>query len=134
MAAKDFSFTGGVSKSIEDRQAILAIDNEDDTEILVKILKPVGIRIIHKGTDGKQAIEMVRKHKTGLFFLDFDIEGLGSSEIYNKIKLNYPGMKIIVLARQLNKDQVTEANDSGVAGFLVKPLAIDAIKKILKKL
>ena len=133
MSAKDFSFTGKVV-DIEDRQAILAVDNDADTELLEKILKLSGIRILNTEKDGKTSLEMVRKHKTGLFFLDFDIDELGSVAVYDKIKATCPNIQIYVLAKQLNKEQVVEAREHGVVGFLVKPLTADAIKKLIKKI
>jgi len=135
MAAKDFSFTNQKQETdIKEKQAILAVDNEADTKILIDCLKPIRYRILGKTTNGNEAMEMARKHKTGLFFLDYDIATLGSMEALEKLRANNAKMKVIVLANKLDKDQVKDAKQRGVVGFLAKPLNDDAVKKVISKL
>jgi len=134
VAAKDFDFTTQSTKDIEDKQAIVAIDNDADIELIVKTLKADGIRVLGKGKNGDHAMEMARKHKMGTFFLDYDISELGSNAVLEKLKIKCPNIKVVVISKQLNKEQVNDAKKRGVVGFLAKPLKDDAIKKILTKL
>ena len=135
MAAKDFSFTNQKQETdIKEKQAIIAVDNDSDTKLLVDCLKPIRYRIVGKTKNGDEALEMVRKHKTGLFFLDYDIATLGSMEALEKIRANSDKIGVIVLAKKLDKEQVSDAKKRGVVGFLAKPLGEDAVKKVISKL
>lgn len=135
MAAKDFSFAKQKKEAdIKEKQAIVAVENEADTEIIESCLKPIRYRVLGKTVDGREALELARKHKTGLFFLDYDIATLGSMAVLEKIKANSAKIKVIVLANKLEKEQVSDAKKRGVVGFLAKPLNEDAVKKVISKL
>jgi DNA-binding NarL/FixJ family response regulator len=135
MAIKDFSFTSQKSDDISERQAIISLESDADSEKLIQILKKSRYRILgDTNQEANESLELVRKHKIGLFFLDFDIKALGSMLVLNKLKTNTPNIKTVVLAKLLNKEQVNDAKKNGVLGFLAKPVSEDAIKKLLSKL
>jgi len=135
MAAKDFSFTNQKQETdIKEKQAIIAVDAESDTKMLEQCLKPIRYRILCKTRNGNEAVEMARKHKMGLFFLDYDIATLGSMGVLEKIRVNGEKIKVVVLAKKLDKEQVSNAKKRGVVGFLAKPLNEEAVKKVLSKL
>lgn len=134
MSINDFSFVTQKNDNIKSRQAILSLESEKDIEKLSRILKVAKIHILGKTTEASVALELVRKHKSGLFFLDYDLQALGSMTVLDKIRANTPNVKIIVLANKLDKEQVSDAKKRGVAGFLAKPLTNDAISKLLSKL
>ena len=133
MAAQDFSFSDVKNRDTKVRQAVLALKNEADIITLSKILKEIRYRIIGKGNQSAEIIELLRKHKTGVLFIDFDLEKLGSIDTLSKIRISHPNFKIAIIATSLNKQQIEGAKKMGVCGFLGKPLATDAILKLLSK-
>ena len=133
MGTQEYSFSSK-KDDIKSKQAILAVEEKADVELIEKFLKTIRYRVLGKSTDNREVLELIRKHKTGLLFLDFDITELGTNAVLDKVKVNNPKMKMIILSKQLNKEQITDAKARGVAGFLAKPLTPDPVKKLLTKL
>jgi len=133
VSIKDFNFATQKSSDIKEKHAILAIEDKASSKGLSEILKTKGYRIIGETPNADEVLELVRKHKMGLLFLDFDVEGLGSMMILEKLKIKTPKIKTIIMANHLDKQQVTDARKRGVAGFLAKPLSKNAVVSLLSK-
>ena len=132
MTARDFSLSANKSDDIKYRQAILAMENEEDIECLSSVLKMAHCRILGKSQDKAEVSELMRKHKTGLFFLDYDINSLISEEFISSLQINYPDIKVIVLAKTMDKKQLDFVKSHGVSRFLAKPLTTKSIIKLIK--
>jgi len=134
VAIQDFNFTSNKKTSNPtSKQAVLAMDSETDVASLSKVLKQQRYHVLANTVQLKEIIEVCRKHKNGIIFLDFDIEKLSSMENLSKIKINFPNFKVVLTANVMDKQQVLDAKKNGVAGFLAKPLTPESIEKLLSK-
>jgi len=133
MAIANFSFAGDTPNDLKKRQAILSFQDEDDIHCLSNVLKKQRYRVTGKSQQVAEVLELLRKHKKGIFFLDFDIEKLGSFDFISKARALHPDFKIIIAAKTMNKEEIQSAKKLGIAGFLAKPLTADAVGKLLSK-
>jgi len=131
LTAKDFSFTKNSGDDIKTRQAILAVENDEDIECLSNTLKKHRFRILGKSRQLTEITELLRKYKTGVLFFDFDIEALTSETFITSLNVKYPKFKIILLAKTMNKAQLDYVKSHNIKRFLGKPLSTDAINKAL---
>ena len=133
MPIQDFSFSKQKASDPTKRQAVLALQNEEDINCLSKALKKLRYHIIGSSQKAPEIVEFLRKNRTGVLFIDIDIEKLGATDFVSKIKINCPDFKVVVIAEKMDKQQVEEAKKAGVVGFLAKPLTDEAVIKLLSK-
>ncbi len=130
MATKDFSFSKK-DDNIKNRQAILAMENDADIDCLSNSLRKRRCRVLGKSQDVNEIRELLRKHKSGIFFLDFDIPAMITPDFMLSVRINHPEIKVVVLAKTMDKEQLGFVKGHGVKRFLAKPLTSDAVNKLL---
>lgn len=133
MPIEDFSFTNQSKASISDRQAVLSLSDEKDRESATKVLKKMKYHLLGESQDLKEIVELLRKHKRGVYILDYDISSLDTEDLITKVKSNCPGFRVILAANTLSKEQIEHAKSSGIVAFLAKPLSKEAIVKVMSK-
>lgn len=133
MAIEDFSFSSKKTSDPAKKQALLALQNEQDVDCLSKVLKKHRYHVLGKSHKVTEIVELLRKNRNGIFFLDIDIENLGSMDFLSKIKINCPNFKVVIAATKMEKQEIEEAKNHGIVGFLAKPITTDAIEKLLSK-
>jgi len=132
MAIQDFDFTTKTVKDPRRNQVFAAVDNTNDLATLYEVLKEKRIPVAGKATDYKAALELIRKHKVGVLFIDCDFQGVEVEQMMDKLKINYPEVRIVLISGSPTKELVETANTRGALGLLIKPLKKDAILKIAK--
>lgn len=133
MSIQDYSFTELKASDPANKRAIIVLESELEQQNLNKVLKKKRYQILGKSLESKSVIELIRKHKKSILFLDFDLAPFGSMDLLAKIKKSAPEIKIVIIAKKLEKTQVAEARNNGVCGFLAKPLSVEAVEKLLSK-
>ncbi|MFC2116788.1 response regulator, partial [Bacteroidota bacterium] len=83
--------------------------------------------------NGQQAIQMVKKNKYDIIFLDLllpELDGLQAAAEIRKLGFKLP---IIALSSVDDKDSRKEVGEAGMNDYLVKPVAEVILRKFLNK-
>lgn len=134
MAVQEFDFASGKVLDPKRKQAVVASESSDDGEALKDVLRQKGYQFLGQAQDIRAALELVRKHKLGVLFLDGDLPGVKLNEVVPSIKKAFPDFAIVVLSSAVTKELLSEVLRLGALGFLVKPVQADALEKVLAKL
>ncbi len=134
MALQEFDFATGKVLDPKRKQAIIASTIDTDVAVLQEALTNKRFQFLGRRGDVREALELVRKHKVGVLFLDTDMEGVDIKTMLPSIKKAYTSFNVIVMTNQPTKEMLGEVLRSGAAGFLVKPVTAEAVTKILSKL
>ena len=78
--------------------------------------------IIHKTTNGKDAIEMVKKQSYVLVLLDQSMPGIDGLETHNQIKKVNATIPVIMITKTEDEWLMDEALTGSVEQFLIKPV------------
>jgi DNA-binding NarL/FixJ family response regulator len=73
--------------------------------------------------DGREALELIEKHRPDLALLDITMPGLNGLEIASRLGSVSPSTKVIVLSVHATEQFVAKALRSGVSGYLLKDSA-----------
>lgn len=119
---------------------ILLIDDEEDIlEFLEHVIAKAGAKVI-TGVNGKEAIELARKHKPDLIILDKMMpvmDGIAACAAIRKEE-ELKKIKILMLSAISDVDSQIEGLELGADDYLVKPiksnLLISKIKSQLRQL
>ncbi len=134
MAVQEFDFSSGKVLNSNRKQAILAIENDADVDVVKEVLRHKSYKDLGRETELRAVLEAVRKHKVGVLFLDAELSGINIKELLPSIKKGFAELNVVVMSRSVTKESLGETLRLGAVGFLVKPLQQDAVEKQMAKL
>lgn len=105
---------------IADDEPIIRID-------IREMLEEAGYDVVGEASDGFDAIEMCRKHLPNMVIMDIKIpllDGINASKI---IIQNNLADGVILLSAYSDASIVEKAKNSGVIGYLVKPIDVKSL-------
>jgi len=116
--------------------SILVVDDlEMNRSILIDLIEPMGYSML-EASNGKQALELILKHKPDLILLDLNMPEMDGFELLRVIKAN-PFTKIIpvvVITGLSDQENHLKALEAGADDFLTKPFNFSFLKARMKSL
>lgn len=100
---------------IGDDESIIRMD-------LSEMLEDAGHTVVGEAADGVEALELVRKEKPDIVLLDIKmprLDGIHAAKMIGHENL----APVLLLTAYSQQDVVDKAKDSGVLGYLVKPIS-----------
>jgi response regulator NasT len=97
-----------------------------DDESLIRMglrsmLEERGYRVVGEASDGRRAVELVRKLRPDLVILDIKMPELDGLEAARQIQGIWP-TPVVMLTAYSERELVRRAQAAGVLGYLVKPI------------
>lgn len=91
---------------------------------------------VYEASDGLEGLEIIRKEKPDIVFLDIMMPKLDGFEVCRVLQSEPPSwdMKVIMLTARGQEIDKQTAKDLGVKWYVTKPFKIDDIIKLLKEL
>ena len=114
----------------------LVVDDSAITRrILVNSLRQIGFRQIVEATDGKQALELCAAD-VDVVITDWNMPGMPGVELVRSLRANpdLARIPVLLVTARNGKDDVVEAANAGVNGYIVKPFTPDTLKGKLEEL
>lgn len=107
-----------------DDEALIRMDLKD-------LLESQGCTIVGEGKNGIEAIELAKKLKPQVILMDIKMPELDGIEAARQI--NYHRIApVVLLTAYSQEDLVEKAMDSGVYGYLIKPVKANQVLPALK--
>lgn len=107
---------------------ILLVDDEPLLlESLEIILTMNQMEIAGMAHDGFEALDVLAGHFCDLALVDLNMKGMGGIELIDRMKKEYPAVKILVLTTFYDDNNITRAIANGADGYLLKDSGKDAI-------
>ena len=102
---------------------------------LVALIKTVpDMHVIAEAGDGKQAVELFRKHKPDVTIMDLRLPEMSGVEAITEIRRSFPAARIIVLTTFDGDENIYRALQAGARGYLLKDMfgeeLMDAIRTV----
>jgi CheY-like chemotaxis protein len=114
----------------------LVVDDERDVEILFrqKLRKEIrnGDLELVFAFSGQEALEILRGHKPPevmYIFSDINMPGMTGLELLDKVKAEFPNIKVSMISAYGDVENYERAMSSGAKGFFTKPIDFDSLKK-----
>ncbi|MDP3042321.1 MAG: response regulator [Candidatus Omnitrophota bacterium] len=112
---------------------VLVVDDEVEVVNFFSIfLRRLGLNV-EKATCGQEALELFSRHKPEWVFLDIKMPDINGLDLLKQMKEIDIGIKAMMISgRDDNSDQ-DEARALGASEYLIKPIDLDEMRKIIKK-
>ncbi len=93
---------------------------------LVALLKLAeGVEVVGEAADGREAITQIRKHKPEITLIDLRMPGLSGVEVIQRIRMEAPQTRFIVLSTYDGDEDIYRALKAGAKAYLLKGMTSD---------
>lgn len=114
----------------------------DDHKIMLDGLKSIlksdkEFETIFTALGAKQALEILNEHQIDIALVDINMPEMNGIELTQKIKLEHPYTKVIILSMNHSIASIQQALDAGASGYILKNTdkkeLLDGIRKVMQK-
>jgi two-component system chemotaxis response regulator CheY len=114
---------------------VVAEDNAFLRQILVRMLRGLGVGDIRQTADGERALQLLETFPADIAFVDWVMAPIDGIEFLRRIRHEKgspnPYLPVVMVTGYTDLHRVCEARDGGVTEFLVKPFSVNSLAKRL---
>lgn len=112
---------------------ILLVDDEKGiTETLRKFFEDRGFHA-EAADSGEKALDIIKKSKPNIVFLDIKMPGIDGLETLKRIKKLDDNIKVIMLTVIDSKEIIDMAKELGADEYITKPFMVDYLDEVVIK-
>jgi DNA-binding NarL/FixJ family response regulator len=102
-------------------RVLLADDHKLVRSGFRSMLETLGnIEIVAETGDGREALELIRKHRPDVVLMDITMPSLTGLEVAQRVAEEIDSVRIIILSMHTSEDYIARAIRAGVSGYLLK--------------
>lgn len=115
-------------------ESVLIVDDEENTRIgLVKLLGQEGYQT-EAVANGFEALRSLETKLVDLIITDINMPEMNGLIFLRELNQSYPEIKVIMMTAYGGVDSYLEALDLGVLEYLTKPVRLDELKVIMRRI
>lgn len=112
---------------------VLVVDDEAVVRVVFRrLLSMLNLEMV-EAENGYQAIELVKKNKFDLYFIDVRMPGINGLETYREIRKIDPNAVVIMITGYAVENILDDAKREGVNGTIHKPFDVNEVKELIEK-
>jgi len=112
---------------------ILADDHRLVRSGIRSLLESIGgVTVVGETGDGREALELIEKHRPDIALLDVTMPGLNGLEVAARVEGVSPRTRVVILTMHAGETYVAQALRAGAAGFLLKDSAVYELEAALE--
>jgi two-component system, response regulator PdtaR len=122
--------TGAISKSGK----ILVVDDSNFIRMVVKkYLRKIGYENTVEAANGRDAIEMYKKERPDIIFMDYVMPLMTGYEALQQIRLVDKSVPVVMFTSVSDQSVIDECKSLGIVGYVIKPLTAEEGPQKLKE-
>ncbi|PKM01761.1 MAG: chemotaxis protein CheY [Gammaproteobacteria bacterium HGW-Gammaproteobacteria-6] len=125
-------------ESVLDRNIkILVVDDFSTMRRIVKnLLQELGYSNIQEADDGNTALPMLKAAKFDFVVTDWNMPGMTGIDLLKAIRADpaLKAMPVLMVTAENSREQIIEAAQSGVNGYIVKPFTGATLKEKIDRI
>jgi DNA-binding NarL/FixJ family response regulator len=91
-----------------------------------------GVEVVAEAADGREAIELARRHGPDVVVMDIAMAGLNGLEATTRIVRELPQTKVLILSMHATEEYVAQALWAGATGYLLKGADVPELELALR--
>jgi len=115
----------------------LIVDDFATMRRMVKsVLHELGYSHVTEADDGSTALPLLRDGDFDFLITDWNMPGMPGLDLLKAVRANpkLAKLPVLMLTAEAKRDQIVEAAQAGVNGYVIKPFTADVLKKKLTKI
>jgi two-component system response regulator (stage 0 sporulation protein F) len=116
------------------QKRILVVDDEENARIgLSRLLTNEGF-LVDSVSNGYEALNYLRQQEVNLIISDINMPEMNGISFLKELNKNFPKSNVIMITAYGGVESYIEAMNLGVFEYINKPVKIEELKSILKKI
>jgi len=113
---------------------ILVVDDEENARVgLSRLLANEGF-VVDSVTNGYEALNYLQQQEVNLIISDINMPEMNGITFLKELNKNFPKSNVIMITAYGGVESYIEAMNLGVFEYINKPVKIDELKSIIKKI
>lgn len=115
---------------------ILVVDDFSTMRRIVKnLLSEIGFNNISEADDGKTALPILERGGIDFLVTDWNMPGMPGIDLLKAVRANpeLSSLPVLMVTAEAKREQIMEAAQAGVNGYVVKPFTADTLKEKVDK-
>jgi two-component system chemotaxis response regulator CheY len=116
---------------------ILIVDDFSTMRRIIKnLLRDLGFSNTSEADDGATALPMLQNGNFDFLVTDWNMPGMTGIELLKAVRADsrLKDMPILMVTAEAKRDQIVEAAQAGVNGYVVKPFTAAVLKEKIEKI
>ena len=117
------------------KQVLIVDDSPTVRSVVHKVMQASRFKLeTQQAEDGSAAVELAKKKRFDIVFLDYQMPGMDGFETFAALKRSHPDIKVVMMTGARDVRVEDRARGQGVHDFLYKPFFAKDIDAVLNKL
>lgn len=115
---------------------ILVVDDFSTMRRIVKnVLRELGFSNLKEAEDGAPALQMLKTTKIDFVVTDWNMPGMTGLDLLKAIRADekLKSIPVLMVTAEAKREQIIEAAQAGVNGYVVKPFTAQTLKVKMEK-
>ena len=116
---------------------ILIVDDFSTMRRIIKnLLHDLGYDNSHEADDGTTALPLLKNGSFDFLITDWNMPGMPGLQLLKEVRADpkLTDMPVLLLTAEAKRDQIVEAAQAGVNGYVIKPFTAQVLKEKLDKI
>lgn len=116
---------------------ILIVDDFSTMRRIIKnLLRDLGFTNTHEADDGTTALPMLRSGDFDFLVTDWNMPGMSGIDLLKELRADgkLSSLPVLMVTAEAKRDQIIEAAQAGVNGYVVKPFTAQVLKEKIDKI
>ena len=116
---------------------VLVVDDFSTMRRIIKnLLHDLGYANVTEADDGKTALPMLQAGNFDFLITDWNMPGMPGLDLIKAFRADarLSKMPVLMLTAEAKRDQIIEAAQAGVNGYVIKPFTAETLKEKLDKI
>jgi two-component system chemotaxis response regulator CheY len=116
---------------------ILIVDDFSTMRRIIKnLLADLGFQNISEADDGNTALPILKQGGFELLITDWNMPGMTGIELLKNVRadVDIKSLPVLMVTAENQRDQIVEAAQNGVNGYIIKPFTAVTLKEKLERI
>lgn len=116
---------------------ILIVDDFSTMRRIIKnLLRDLGFTNTQEADDGVTALPMLRNGDFDFLVTDWNMPGMNGIDLLKEVRADarLASLPVLMVTAEAKRDQIIEAAQAGVNGYVVKPFTAQVLKEKIEKI
>jgi len=120
----------------KDMKILIVDDFSTMRRIIKNLLRDLGFTNTDEADDGITALPMLESGHYDFLVTDWNMPGMSGIDLLRKVRASdkLKGMPVLMVTAEAKRDQIIEAAQAGVNGYVVKPFTAQVLKEKIEKI
>jgi two-component system chemotaxis response regulator CheY len=123
--------------SVSNDMNILVVDDFSTMRRIIKnLLHDLGYAKVSEADDGNTALPMLKAGGFDFLITDWNMPGMPGLELLKQVRADakLAKMPVLMLTAEAKREQIVEAAQAGVSGYVIKPFTAQILKEKIDKI